>query len=254
MSYTQQSSRATTGSRNTTRPIKILILLLTTIAVFTLSLGPAQAAPHRNARPIQEPLLEAPFQVVPEEISYEDYRDANRRLGLGFTYAIFPGGMHFYAAEPVTGWTLLGTAAVGVGLIVAGASTARDVPQNIEGEYLTTTIGNKTYYRIPVESVDGGTVSTSYDLKEAEDTRKGLTNAGAGLVSAGAIALIGSYIWDMYHGITVIEQKRDLARFKIGQVLARQKREKSASQPSIGIQPLYDPHSGAGGLQMQLRF
>jgi len=227
----------------------VLALLLASMIILVTT--PALANPQEH-RPIMEPLLEAPFQEVPEGISYEDYRDANRRLGLAFTYSILPGGMHHYAAEHTTGWALVGTAAVGVGLIIAGASTSREVPQNIEGEYLTTTIGNKTYYRIPVESIDGGSVSTSYRLEEAEETRPGLTDGGAALLTTGIIALVGSYVWDMYHGIAVIEEKRDRARFKIGQVLTKQK--KSASQPSVGIQPLYDPESGAGGLQMQLRF
>ena len=226
--------------------------LFTTMVLSMAFVCPAMADPAQRHRPIMEPLLEAPFQTVPEGITYEDYRDANRRLGLGFTYAALPGGMHFYADEPTTGWVLVGTAALGITGIIVGSSMRRDIPRATD-EYATREIGNKTYYRIPVEEVSGSEVRTSYHLEEAKTTEPGLTDTGGAFLTGGVIALVGAYIWDLYHGIGVIEDKRDRARFKIGQALSR-KRAAEKSKPTVQIKPLADPQSGAGGVQVEMKF
>ncbi len=68
-------------------------------------------------------LNEAPLMPVPEEMTFEEYRDMNRRLTVGLVLAAIPipGVIHFYADEPKTGWRILGTAAGGVLGIAVGA-------------------------------------------------------------------------------------------------------------------------------------
>ena len=73
-------------------------------------------------------LNEAPLAAVPQGMTFEEYRDMNRRLTVALALAAIPipGMVHFYADERKTGWLILGSAAVGAVGIAVGALSMSD--------------------------------------------------------------------------------------------------------------------------------
>ena len=75
-----------------------------------------------------DPLNETPFYVVPADMTFEEYEDANRRLKVGLLLISvpFPGSLHFYANESREAWWHVGVAAAGLLSIAVGISSAED--------------------------------------------------------------------------------------------------------------------------------
>ncbi len=157
-------------------------------------------------------LNEAPLILIPQDMTYEEYQDMNRRISTGLLRSAVPGMMHFYAGEPTTGKWLLATGLAGVASIIAGAALWE------EGEFVDTDFAvlvinagdgdkERRYEKIPV-SLEGET--PNYRLRELQ--RDG--GVGGPLVALGVITIAGSMIYDFLHGIQVIEAKRDRVRFK----------------------------------------
>ncbi len=178
-------------------------------------------------------LNEAPLTKIPAEMTFEEYRDMNRRLtiGLGLAAIPIPGMIHFYADEKMTGWLVLGTAVVGLGSILVGAAIA------VEGDFPVSDFDvlidkERRYEKIPIQIT--GT-ETTYRLQEIFRERSG---AGIALAALGAAVLIGDIAYDLLHGIKIIEEKRDRARFKYGKLL------------SISIEPDIDLGMNSAGFQL----
>ena len=188
-------------------------------------------------------LNEAPLAKIPDEMTFSEYRDMNRRLSVGLALAAIPvpGMIHFYADEKKTGWRILGTAAISVGTIIAGAAMAEkgDFPDS-DFALLIVNPGDKDkerrFEKIPTE-VTGA--DTTYRLQEIFTERSG---AGIALVGLGVALLIGDIAYDLIHGIRIIEEKRDQIRFKYGKKL------------SIGIKPTIDSRNKAAGFELSLSF
>lgn len=179
-------------------------------------------------------LNEAPLIPIPQDMTYEEYRDMNRRISTGLMRSVIPvpGMMHFYAGEPRTGKWLLATGLAGVASIIAGAALWED------GEFADTDFdvlvinpgdGDKErrYEKVPV-SLEGET--RTYRLRELQ--RDG--GAGEPLVALGVLAIAGSMIYDFLHGIQVIEAKRDRVRFKYGKRLKLQVGARTGT-PSVAL-------------------
>ena len=167
-------------------------------------------------------LNEAPLMPIPQDMTYEEYQDMNRRISTGLMRSAIPvpGMMHFYAGEPTTGKWLLATGLAGVASIIAGAALWEDGEfADTDFDVLTINAGDngkeRRYEKIPV-SLEGET--PKYRLRELQ--RDG--GAGGPLVTLGVIAIAGSMIYDFLHGIQVIETKRDRVRFKYGKRLKLQ--------------------------------
>ena len=167
-------------------------------------------------------LNEAPLMPVPQDMTYEEYRDMNRRISTGLMRSAIPvpGMMHFYAGEPTTGKWLLATGLAGVASIIAGAALWEDGEfADTDFDVLAINAGDngkeRRYEKIPV-SLEGET--PKYRLRELQ--RDG--GAGGPLVALGVITIAGSIIYDFLHGIEVIETKRDRVRFKYGKRLKLQ--------------------------------
>ncbi len=184
-------------------------------------------------------LNEAPLTKIPAEMTFEEYRDMNRRLTVGLALAAIPipGMIHFYADEKKTGWLVLGTAAVGLGSILVGAAIA------VEGNFpdsdfdvlkLNPGVKDKErwFEKIPIQ-VTG--TDTTYQLQEIFRERSG---AGIALAALGAAVLIGDIAYDLLHGIKIIEEKRDRVRFKYGKLL------------SISIEPDIDLGMNSAGFKL----
>ncbi|UCH62344.1 MAG: hypothetical protein JSU77_11125 [Fidelibacterota bacterium] len=184
-------------------------------------------------------LNEAPLTKVPAEMTFEEYRDMNRRLTIGLALAAIPvpGMIHFYADEKKTGWLVLGTAAVGLTSILAGAAIADegDFPDS-DFDVLVLNPDDKDkerrFEKIPVQITD---TETTYQLQEIH---REVSGAGIALVALGAAILIGDIAFDLIHGIKIIEEKRDRVRFKYGKTLG------------ISIEPDFDLGMNSAGLQL----
>ncbi len=188
-------------------------------------------------------LNEAPLMTVPEEMTFEDYRDMNRRLTIGLALAAIPipGMVHFYANEPKTGWLILGTAAGGALGIAVGALSMDegDFPDS-DYELLVLNAGKdneRCYEKIPYE-VFGS--DTTFRLQEIAREREGV---GGLLVLLGVTVLVCDIAYDFIHGVKVIEEKRDRVRYKYGQQIS-----------SIGLEPSFEPELGAVGVKLSYAF
>ena len=169
----------------------------------------------------QDILTEPPLVPIPEEMTWEEYRDMNRRLSVGLALSAIPvpGMIHFYAGDPKTGRRLLTTGFLGAASILAGAALLGegDFPES-DFEVMVLNAGDhdreRRYEKIPVE-IDGKT--TLYKLRELEREPDFLP--GGPLILLGALTLAADFVYDFVHGIRTIEEKRDRVRFKYGKKL-----------------------------------
>ncbi|MBL7073984.1 hypothetical protein ISS37_01930 [candidate division KSB1 bacterium] len=188
-------------------------------------------------------LNEAPLTPIPADMTFEEYRDMNRRLTVGLVLAAIPvpGMIHFYAGEKKTGWRILGAAAIGVGSIIVGAVSLDegDFPDS-DFDLFILNQGDKDkerqFEKIPVEMTS---TDTTYKLHEIFREREG---AGGLLIILGAAILIGDIAYDFIHGIRTIEEKRDRVRFKYGKML------------SLSIKPEINFKNNSAGIKLAFNF
>lgn len=190
-------------------------------------------------------LNEVPFYVVPADMTFEEYEDANRRLSVGLMLMTIPvpGALHFYANEKKEGWWHVGVAAAGLASIIAGIASIdeKDTWPDTEFETVDFTGQDLTvrrYEKIPVEEENG---IITYRLKLLRHETEG---GGAFLILVGAGLIIGEIFHDWYDGIKTIEKKRNIVRFKYG---------KSANF-GFNLSPEIEPESGLLGAKLSLSF
>ena len=166
-------------------------------------------------------LNESPLTPVPADMTFEEYRDMNRRLtvGLALTAVPIPGLIHDYAGEKKKAKRIRRVALGSVGLIVAGAFMAGDD----KGEWQDTDYkiyvegegdSELRYEMIPIGMIGN---DVTYDLKPLH--RKQGSGGGGLLIVLGVGLLVADIIYDVYHGVKIIEEKRDAVRFKYGKQL-----------------------------------
>ena len=172
-----------------------------------------------------DPLSETPLYPIPSEMSFEEYKDMNRRLSqaLGWSAIPIPGITHYYAGEKKMAKRIFYVGLGGIAAIIAGASMNGEVswPDTSTSElrnryaiYDINTEDESWYRKIPV-SIEGG--ETNYRLQQIQ--KESDNNEGGGLIFLGALILVGDFIYDRIWGIKKIEDKRDKVRFKYGQQL-----------------------------------
>lgn len=189
--------------------------------------------------PIGDTLGEKPLSPLSSEMTFEEYQDMHRNIFQGFLYSGIPGGWHFYAGEEKTGWILAGTVVAGIGLIIAGASMAEETGEWASSDYQTTDIGDQRYARMPTSSSRIGDEQTiNFELRPLEKEYK--ENGSGALIGLGLAALVGSYAYDFFHGIHIMETKRQRVRFKYGKKM------------NAGV--TFDPRTGEPRLSMKLSF
>jgi hypothetical protein len=73
-------------------------------------------------------LNETPLTPIPEEMTFEEYRDMNRRLTVGIALSSIPipGLIHDYAGDKKTAKRIRRVALGSIGLIIAGAAMFDD--------------------------------------------------------------------------------------------------------------------------------
>ena len=189
-------------------------------------------------------LNETPFYVVPADMTFEEYEDANRRLSVGLLLMSipFPGSLHFYANERREAWWHVGIATAGVLSIIAGAGASDEKETWPESDYEIRDIKGedgtvRRYEKVPFEENFG---NVNYELRLLRHDREG----GTFLIVLGAGLLIGQLIHDWYDGIRTIERKRNTVRFKYGK----------KSNLGLNLLPQIDPANGLFGAKLLLEF
>lgn len=193
-------------------------------------------------------LNENGFFGIPPGMTYEEYRDATRRITVGVLLMSVPvpGMLHFYANERTTGWVLVGTAAGGLAAIIAGAAmgVGSEKDEYEDTDYEKVLIYNKKYVRVPVRQEDeGGNVKTIYALQELK--RKEEAGGGIAFIGIGVLAIVGSILYDWVDGIWTIEEKRDKVRYKYGIELGK---------TGASLAPIYDPKTNQAYLGLGYSF
>ena len=166
-------------------------------------------------------LNEVPLTPIPPDMTLEEYRDMNRRLtvGLLLTAVPIPGLIHAYAGEKRTQYLLLATAVGGLLSVVAGAALTEsgDFPTSNYDVMILNPDGGEQELRFAKVPVAISGSDTTYRLEEFFRRREG---PGTLLVVLGVGLIEGTYLYDVLHGIKLIEQKRDLVRFNYGKRLS----------------------------------
>lgn len=166
-------------------------------------------------------LNESPLMPVPADMTFEEYRDMNRRLtvGLALTAIPIPGLIHDYAGEKKKAKRIRRVALGSVGLIVAGAFMAGDDKGEWQDTDYNIYVEGEGDSELRYEMIPTGMIGNdvTYDLKPLNRKRDG--GGGGLLIVLGVGLLVADIIYDVYHGIKIIEEKRDAVRFKYGKQL-----------------------------------
>lgn len=195
-------------------------------------------------------LNETPFYVVPADMTFEEYEDANRRLSVGLLLMSipFPGSLHFYANESREAWWHVGIATAGLASIIIGANASDEKETWPDSEFEIIDIEGqdgtvRRYEKIPSgfdEEFEKEFDSVIYDLRLLRHDREG----GTFLIVLGAGLIVGQLIHDWYDGIRTIEKKRNKVRFKYGK----------SSDFGLNLIPQIDPANGLIGAQLSIKF
>ena len=190
-----------------------------------------------------DPLSETPLYPVPEEMTFEEYEDMNRRLSQALLWSSIPlpGITHYYAGEEKMAKRLFYVGMGGLACIIGGAlsmtePTWPDYDENLHIIHNQGTEDEKRYERVPI-SMEGDIIH--YNLKEIY---KQNDDSGGGLVALGVVVLIGDFIFDRLKGLHLIEKKRNKVRYKYGKEL------KFTCKPFIHFS------DNLNGLEMELTF
>ena len=181
-------------------------------------------------------LSETSLYPIPEEMTFEEYKDMNRRLSVGLLLSAvpIPGMIHSYAGESKTAKKIRWAAAGGLLSIIGGGISNKEHDWQ-ESKYETVDIGEIRYEKIPIGEDDSGIIY-KYNQLEKEYT------GGEGLFILGAGILFKSYIYDYILGFQSIEKKRDKARFKYGKML------------NLSVNPTYDFNNKEAGIKLSYNF
>jgi len=191
-----------------------------------------------------EIMSETPLHPIPDEMTYEEYQDMNRRIniGVGLAFIPIPGIVHRYAGEKNTAKKLSYITAGGLlAFAAASGSEERKWPESdydlfIMNEGLDNEI---RYEKIPVEIAENDSVK--YALKQLY---KRVTHTGGnpllGLI--GIAAVFGSYYYDVFHGLKMIHDKREAVRYKYGKKL------------QYSVRPSFDPFASKAKLNLDFYF
>ena len=216
-----------------------------TAALLLIAMIPAKIFPQGVGGDI---LNETPFHAVPDGMTPEEYRDANRRVGVGLLLMSvpFPGALHFYAGEGSAGWKHVGVAAGGLAGIILGVGLIEDKdPISFEKSnfQVVDIIGEsgeiKRYEKIPTGIFGPDTTFRLRELRREQDT-----NAGLVFIIVGAAVIVGDIFHDWYRGLRTIERKRDEVRYKHGKQL----------DWSMDLSPQIDIFNRAVGARVSLTF
>ena len=217
--------------------MKIVIIITTILLNVIFSQGKMQTNLFGT-----DLLNENPIYPIPGEMTFEEYQDMNRRLGVGLLLAAIPipGTIHNYAGEEKIAKKIRWVAAGSVLSVIMGAISTKE--GDWEGSPYQISILNEgeenelRYKMIPI-----GSVGTDIEYKYVE-LYKTKTSGATFLIPLGISVLIADYLYDYIHGIKTIENKRDKVRFKYGKKL------------DFSFEPTYDINTRMAGINFSCKF
>ena len=191
-----------------------------------------------------EIMSETPLHPIPEEMTYEEYQDMNRRIniGVGLAFIPIPGIVHRYAGEKSTA-KKLSYITIG-GLLAFAAASGSEEKKWSDSDYelfiMNEGLDNEIRYeKIPVEIT--GNDSVTYKLNQVY---KRVSHVGGNplLGFIGIAAVFGSYYYDVFHGLKMIHDKREAVRFKYGKKL------------QYSVRPSFNPFASKAKLNLDIYF
>ena len=189
-----------------------------------------------------DPLSETALYPVPKEMTFEEYKDMNRRMSQAFLWSSIPipGITHYYAGEIKKSKKLFYIGMGGLACIIVGSFSMEEGewPEYNQNHIIFNQgkDNEKRFEKIPV-GMEGEVVH--YKLQEI---RKEQNGNGGGLIFAGLAIVLGDFIYDRVKGLQVIEDKRDKVRFKYGQKL------------NLSIKPSYNSLQNKLGFGLKFYF
>ena len=213
---------------------KIITILLFTSILFSQS----------NQQ--SEILSETPLYPLPENMTFEEYQDMNRRMsiGVGLAFIPIPGIVHRYAGEKELS-KKLSYASIGGLISLIGSMSGNDKKEEWSDSDYEILIMNQglesetRFEKIPIEIIGGDSIRYRLNQVYEKVTYSGGSPA---LAAIGFIAIFGSYYYDVFHGLKVIHDKREAVRYKYGKQL------------KFSFRPSYDVYASKAKLNLDINF
>ena len=193
-----------------------------------------------------EILSETPLYPLPNNMTFEEYQDMNRRMsiGVGLAFIPIPGIVHRYAGEKELAKRLSYVSIGGFISLIGSLSGNEEKEEWGDSDYeiliINQGLENETRFeKIPIEII--GDDSIKYKLNQVY---KKVTHFGGSPVlgAIGIMAIIGSYYYDVFNGLKLIHDKREEVRFKYGKQL------------KFSLRPSYDYYANEAKINFDLSF
>ena len=213
---------------------KIITILLFTSILFSQS----------NQQ--SEILSETPLYPLPENMTFEEYQDMNRRMsiGVGLAFIPIPGIIHRYAGEKELSKKLSYVSIGGLISLISSMSGNEKKEEWSDSDYeiliMNQGLESETRFeKIPIEIIGGDSIKYKLNQVYEKVTYSGGSPA---LAAIGFIAIFGSYYYDVFHGLKVIHDKREAVRYKYGKQL------------KFSFRPSYDVYASKAKLNLDINF
>ena len=213
---------------------KIITILLFTSILFSQS----------NQQ--SEILSETPLYPLPENMTFEEYQDMNRRMsiGVGLAFIPIPGIIHRYAGEKELSKKLSYVSIGGLISLISSMSGNEKKEEWSDSDYeiliMNQGLESETRFeKIPIEIIGGDSIRYRLNQVYEKVTYSGGSPA---LAAIGFIAIFGSYYYDVFHGLKVIHDKREAVRYKYGKQL------------KFSFRPSYDVYASKAKLNLDINF
>jgi len=217
--------------------MKIVIIITTILLNVIFSQGKMQTNLFGT-----DLLNENPIYPIPGEMTFEEYQDMNRRLGVGLLLAAIPipGTIHNYAGEEKIAKKIRWVAAGSVLSVIMGVISTKEGDWE-ESPYQISILNEGEENELRYKMIPIGSVGTDIEYKYVE-LYKTRTSGATFLIPLGISVLIADYLYDYIHGIKTIENKRDKVRFKYGKKL------------DFSFEPTYDINTSMAGVNFSYKF
>ena len=193
-----------------------------------------------------EILSETPLYPIPESMTFEEYQDMNRRMsiGIGLAFIPLPGIVHRYAGEKQIAKKLSYISAGGFISLIGSMSGNEQKKEWGDSDYeiliMNQGLDSETRFeKIPIEIIDGDSIKYKLNQVYEKVTYSGGSPAFGAI---GIIAILGSYYYDIFHGLKVVHDKREAVRYKYGKQL------------KFSLRPSYDVFESNAKLNFDIHF
>ena len=193
-----------------------------------------------------EILSETPLHPIPAEMTFEEYQDMNRRmsLGVGLAFIPIPGVVHRYAGEKKIANKLTYISLGGLASLIVSMSDNIEKKEWRDSDYevliMNQGLENETRFeKIPIEMTENDSIR--YKLNQVYE-RVSYSGGSPALGAIGLIAIVGSYYYDVFHGLKTIHDKREQVRYKYGKEI------------KFSLRPSYDVFASKAKLNLYFHF